>query len=109
MEPKRVKTEGKNFLTASFPELSFFPDNLNDYDSLHKFSIQNRELFWSHIARSRLEWFEDFTEITTGKFTDEDFRLKWFIGGKINVSGKIYNLFVFNLNLAFIFFNLNKS
>jgi len=89
MEAKKARTEEVNFLTASLPELKFFPDNLKDYASLHKFSIQNRELFWRFIARSRLEWFEDFTEITSGKLTDEDFRLKWFIGGKLNVSGEI--------------------
>ena len=82
-----IPSKSCSFLTAPLPELKFFPDNLKYYESLHKFSIKNRELFWSHMARSRLEWFEDFTETTSGEFTDEDFHLKWFIGGKLNVSG----------------------
>ena len=99
MDAKVVKIEENNFLTAPLPELSFFPNNLNDYESLHTFSIRNRELFWSHLAKSRLEWFEEFTEITSGKFTDEDFHLKWFIGGKLNVSGNKI-LFKFKILLS---------
>ena len=83
-----VQETKKEFLTAPLSELKFFPDTIDSYASLHKFSVENRELFWSYLAKSRLEWFEEFTQITEGKFTDADFRLKWFIGGKLNVSGR---------------------
>ena len=82
-----LSDENKYFLTAPFPELKHFPDTIESYSSLHKFSIENKELFWSYLAKSRLEWFEEFTQVTEGKFTDEDFRLRWFLGGKLNVSG----------------------
>ena len=76
------------FLTASFPELAQFNEfNIKSYEDLHKFSLENNELFWSTLAKSRLEWFQPFTEVKSGNFGDPDFRLKWFIGGKLNVSG----------------------
>ena len=76
------------FLTAKLPELSSFPKTILNYESLHKFSIENQEAFWGTLGKSRLEWFEVFKKVTDGKFTDENFNLKWFIDGKLNVSGK---------------------
>lgn len=76
----------RSFLTASLPELSEFPKTINSHESLHKFSIENRELFWSTIAKRRINWFKEFTQVTSGSFGDEDFRLKWFADGKLNVS-----------------------
>ncbi len=76
-----------SFLTATFPELYQFPSTITKHEELHKFSVEQSELFWSVLARSRLQWFEDFKQVTSGKFTDENFNLKWFIGGKINISG----------------------
>ena len=80
-----VRRQG--FLTANLPELSAFPKSIQNYESLHKFSIENRELFWGTIAKSRLQWYQDFKKVTEGNFGDEDFHLKWFIDGKLNVSG----------------------
>ena len=78
----------RSFLTANLPELSEFPKNINSHESLYKFSIENRELFWSTIAKRRINWFKEFTQVTSGSFGDEDFRLKWFADGKLNVTGK---------------------
>jgi hypothetical protein len=97
-----TKLVKKGFLTAPFPELKSFPKTIQNYKDLHKFSIENDELFWSTLARSRLEWFKEFEIIKTGDFKDENFNLKWFIGGKLNVSGKLMHLFFVDLSdLAF--------
>jgi hypothetical protein len=78
------------FLTAKFPELKEFSEyNIKSYEDLYKFSIEHNELFWSTLAKSRLDWYELFTQVRSGDFTDENFSLKWFLGGKLNVSGKI--------------------
>ena len=77
----------RSFLTANVPELSEFPSTINSHESLYKFSIENRELFWSTIAKRRINWYKEFTQVTSGSFSDEDFRLKWFADGKLNVSG----------------------
>ena len=86
MSNTEAKTS-KKILTSNFPELNEFPGNVNDYRSLYEFSINNREQFWSTIARKRIEWISEFNEVTTGEFDDPNFALKWFIGGKLNVSG----------------------
>ena len=77
----------RKFLTAEFPELSSFPASVNSYEKLHKFSIENRDQFWGTLAKSRLQWNKEFKQVTTGKFTDKDVNLKWFIDGKLNASG----------------------
>jgi hypothetical protein len=76
------------FLTANLKELDQFPKEINSYESLYKFSIEHSDKFWSVLARSRLQWHKDFTKVTSGNFGDSDFRLKWFLNGKLNASGK---------------------
>lgn len=74
------------FLTAPFKELEKFPKSINSYESLHRFSIEEPDKFWGILARSRLDWFQDFGQVSSGTFKDEDFNLKWFVDGKLNVS-----------------------
>ena len=80
------KIQIRRFLNAPFKELDSFPKTIDSYESLHKFSIQEPDKFWGTVARSRLEWFKDFKQVTQGDFNDPDFKLKWFIDGKMNVS-----------------------
>lgn len=79
------------FLTCKFPELSEFPSDIDSYKKLHKYSIENPEHFWSTLAKSRLEWMKPFEKVKNdAKFSDLDnFNLKWFLNGKLNVSGRI--------------------
>lgn len=71
-----------------FPELKDLPDNLDTYEKLHEFSLNNYEQFWSVIARKRLQWYQEFNQVTNLRsFHCEDFYLKWFDGGKLNASG----------------------
>ena len=95
----------KDFLTAKFPELEKFPSEIDSYDALHKFSLEQNDLFWSTLAKSRLDWFQTFDVVREGAFTDniETFKLKWFLNGKLNVSGRkkreIYTyLFIKSIN-----------
>ena len=84
----------ETFLSAKFPELDQFQETaenkIDSYEALHKFSIENNDKFWSVLAKSRLDWFQQFDEVRQGSFTDnlETFQLKWFLNGKLNVSGK---------------------
>ena len=99
----------RSFLTASLPELSEFPKRINNPESLYKFSIENRELFWSTIAKRRINWFKEFTQVTSGSFDDENFRLKWFADGKLNVSGKNMLLFSIEMNYLALVLNLRSN
>ena len=65
------------------------PAYVDSYEKLHEFSLEHNDLFWSTLARKRLQWFKDFDVVcNTRTFTCEDFHLKWFIGGKLNVAGE---------------------
>lgn len=70
--------------TTPFPEFEDLP--VKSHDDLYKLSLENPDLFWGRLAKSRLEWFRHFDivqecDIINGKF-------KWFSNGQINVSGK---------------------
>ena len=77
------------FLTANLKELDQFPKEINSYESLYKFSIEHSEMFWSVLAKNRLQWYENFTKVNSGNFGDKDFKLKWFLNGKLNASGNM--------------------
>lgn len=81
----------ESFLTANFAELHHFPREINSYESLYKFSLEKNDLFWTKLGKTRLDWFQLFDKVREGDFTkDVDwFDLKWFVNGKLNVSGYI--------------------
>ncbi len=56
----------------------------DDYQSFHKWSLENRFEFWDDMAK-QLHWFEPWQ--TTFEWTDKPF-FKWFTGGKFNI---VYN------------------
>lgn len=73
--------------TAAFiPEAAGFA-GVSDRAALHEFSVSNSESFWAAVARQRLSWIDPFhtvqdCDLSRGK-------IKWFEGGKLNVSGKV--------------------
>ena len=77
----------RQFLTANFPELKYLPKSIDSHQKLYKYSIDNSDEFWSIVGKKRVEWFKEFTKVTSGSFHDANFHLKWFIDGKLNVSG----------------------
>jgi acetyl-CoA synthetase len=81
-----------DFLSTKLPELASFPEEINSYESLYKFSIEQSDLFWSTLAKTRLDWMQPFDQVcsSTDFATDDSqpFHLKWFLNGKLNVSGE---------------------
>ena len=100
----------KDFLTAKFPELEKFPSEIDSYEALHKFSLEQNDLFWSTLAKSRLDWFQTFDVVREGAFTDniETFKLKWFLNGKLNVSGRKRERFSVIYYINYLKHNHNK-
>lgn len=71
--------------TTPFPE--FHSEGIKTHDDLYKLSIEDPDYFWGTLARSRLQWNEDF-----GLVKDCDLKkghIRWFLDGKINASGKM--------------------
>ena len=69
-------------------------------------SVEEPEKFWAAQAKNVLEWDQMFS--TVSKNVKQEGRVKWFIGGKLNVSSEyihccglaiIYQVFVITLIL----------
>ncbi|MBL0686994.1 MAG: hypothetical protein JJV94_04120 [Sulfurospirillum sp.] len=59
---------------------------INTYQDLYKFSLSEPDEFWGTLARSRLQWMQDFDQVTDSDMNQG--RISWFRNGKLNVSGK---------------------
>ena len=74
---------------SSFFTEDYIPPQLNhvttDWDKLYQQSIRDPETFWGQLGASRLDWIKPFDTVM-----DVDLKIgkhKWFLGGKLNVSG----------------------
>lgn len=58
-----------------------------EYERLYKESVENPDSFWTKEAEKRLTWFKPFEKnrVSDWSFGD-DLHVKWFEGGKLNVS-----------------------
>ncbi|XP_032399350.1 acetyl-coenzyme A synthetase 2-like, mitochondrial isoform X2 [Etheostoma spectabile] len=70
-------------VAASMPEAAGF-EGACDHSALQEFSVSNSASFWAAAARHRLSWISPFhtaqdCDLSRGK-------IKWFEGGKLNVS-----------------------
>lgn len=82
-------------IAAFMPEAAGF-EGVSDRHALQEFAASNSESFWAAAARQRLTWIRPFDvvrdcDLSRGK-------IKWFEGGKLNVSGKI--VLTFNQNYS---------
>ena len=57
-----------------------------DYDSMYQQSVTDPEKFWSVQAKRFLEWDKQFTKVNDCK--KEEGIVRWFNGGKLNVSSE---------------------
>ena len=56
-----------------------------DYDQLYAESVEDPDRFWRRIGR-RLDWIKDFSQVKDANFAIDDFHIRWFHDGKLNVS-----------------------
>ena len=56
---------------------------MNQYQEIYDRSIQDRDTFWAEIAE-RITWFKKWDTVSNFNFVNAD--IKWFEGGKLNVS-----------------------
>jgi len=89
----KKKTDESDFYDKVFPvpdrvrEKSYIKSRA-DYDRLYKESIENPGAFWAAEAGKRLSWFKPFNKnkVSDWSFSSKDLHIKWFEGGKLNVS-----------------------
>jgi acetyl-CoA synthetase len=56
-----------------------------DYARMYAEAIRSPEDFWGKIGR-RIDWLKPFTRVKDVSFAAEDFRIRWFYDGTLNVS-----------------------
>ncbi|MEZ5543779.1 MAG: acetate--CoA ligase [Lysobacteraceae bacterium] len=56
-----------------------------DYERLYAASMKDPDAFWGDVAK-RLDWFRFPTKIRNVSFKLEDFRIKWYEDGQLNLS-----------------------
>lgn len=59
--------------------------NEEQYTALYQQSVEDPETFWAAQAKEYLSWYEPWNKVLDWSF-DEDVKIKWFEGGKLNVS-----------------------
>lgn len=74
------------------PEAAGF-EGVSDRSTLQDFSVSNSEKFWAATARHRLSWIRTFDAVRDCDLSRG--KIKWFEGGKLNVSGKISSMTLF--------------
>jgi acetyl-CoA synthetase len=56
-----------------------------DYDRMYAESIEDPDKFWSGIAK-RIDWIKPFTQVKDTSYAADDFHVRWFHDGTLNVS-----------------------
>jgi acetyl-CoA synthetase len=59
------------------------PSNLEEYNKLYKYSVDNPEQFWSDVADSFI-WKKKWSKVLDYDFSKPKF--KWFVDGKLNIT-----------------------
>jgi len=56
-----------------------------DYKRLYAESVTDSEGFWGRMGK-RLDWIEPYSKVKDVNFAADDFRIRWYYDGKLNVS-----------------------
>ncbi|XP_032087243.1 acetyl-coenzyme A synthetase 2-like, mitochondrial isoform X1 [Thamnophis elegans] len=70
-------------LTAYMPEATAFPGPRN-HQELYQLSVEQADIFWGALARSRLMWSNPFHSVSDCNF--QQGKVSWFLGGQLNVA-----------------------
>ena len=66
--------------------------SMDEYEKLYKWSIEDPEDFWAEMAEKNLVWFKKWDKVLEYDFMKPE--IKWFQGGKLNVSYNCLDRFV---------------
>ncbi|PZN32241.1 MAG: acetate--CoA ligase [Proteobacteria bacterium] len=56
-----------------------------DYQRLYQESLRDPQSFWARMGR-RIDWIEPFSKVKDTSFAEQDFRIRWFYDGRLNVA-----------------------
>ena len=55
------------------------------YEQIYAESVADPNRFWGRIGRS-IDWIEEFSQVKDTSFSEDDFHIRWYRDGKLNVS-----------------------
>ena len=59
----------------------------DDYQRVYQYSIQNPDLFWDSVARTKLHWRKEWTHVSDWNYqTAQTVKVSWFLGAELNVT-----------------------
>ena len=61
------------------------------YKELYDLSVKDPDVFWGSIAKERLTWIKPVYSVKDCEITNA--QTNWFVGGKLNVSGKTFSFY----------------
>jgi len=56
-----------------------------DYQRMYAESLRDPQGFWAEIGR-RIDWIKEFSKVKESNFAADDFHIRWFYDGKLNVA-----------------------
>jgi len=86
---KRVFDPPKEFVEKAYIK------SMEEYEKLHKRSLEDPEGFWTEMAEKHLDWFKKWDGPVEEYSFKDDIYIRYFAGGKLNVS---YNCLDRHLN-----------
>jgi len=66
--------------------------SMAEYEAIYRRSIEDPEGFWSEMAEKHITWFKKWDKVLEWNFERPE--IKWFIGGKLNVSYNCLDRFI---------------
>lgn len=66
--------------------------SMEEYEQMYKRSIEDPEGFWADMAEKNITWFKKWDKVLEWSFEKPE--IKWFIGGKLNVSYNCLDRFI---------------
>src|SRR5512135_1217029 len=66
--------------------------SLADYEKMYRRSVEDPDGFWAEMAEKQLTWYKKWDKVLEYDFSKPE--IKWFQGGKLNVSYNCLDRFV---------------
>ncbi len=66
--------------------------SMEEYEKLYKRSVEDPDGFWGEMAEKNISWFKKWDKVLEWNFEKPE--IKWFLGGKLNVSYNCLDRFV---------------
>ncbi|NPA25209.1 MAG: acetate--CoA ligase, partial [Deltaproteobacteria bacterium] len=57
-----------------------------EYQKIYDEAVQDNDAFWARVAKEQVTWYKEWDQVQDWKYSKDEVYLKWFIGGKLNVS-----------------------